>query len=704
MSAVTLPGAVHLIALVSLTAVAGVQSHARAAVSETVPEEAPTLEGRFADEGVLVPLVALEAFAAEGEFYISYESIDGIVYAGGNWSNRIDFAVEEADTDDTYSGPYIFPLEYRQKQRWTDLPEPRVVPQLLGIEQWNKFREQLFSSLVPRKENFGVVMHFDDDDYFLYYDHAGRFEARLLLDKPADYSVQESISFEDFIRRGRPVLELFLAEAGVTNRRVVFSTGDTGAYSLPFLYVNRDVPLAAFARYAPERRDRATTAATTQMAQSVGHVAQSHLGGLFVRPISSIFRLFFTASDAAVETIRPTWLVTLESAPIPEVSGEPGMDLAGWEARLDRILGRPASKGEIEYLIDGEEYFTRLIDAITSARDSVLIRTYIFDNDDFAEKIGRLLRRRAAEGIDVKILLDGLGTILATGTQHESMPEEYAPPESVRLFLEENSDIDVRQVRNPWLSAGDHVKTTIIDDAIAFTGGMNIGREYRYVWHDMMMETRGPVVDILRREFYDAWTHAGPMGDIGYLFHKMKPNRDVAGDAGYPLRVLFTRAGNAEIFRAQREAIRNAQRYVYIENAYFTDDTMLYELARARRRGVDVRVILPLVSNHGAMNQSNVLAANAMMEHGIRVFLYPGMSHVKAAVFDGWACLGSANWDRLSFRTNKELNLATSNPEAVDELLARIFAEDFSRSVELTEPFPARWSDHLMEMVADYLL
>ena len=239
---------------------------------------------------------------------------------------------------------------------------------------------------------------------------------------------------------------------------------------------------------------------------------------------------------------------------------------------------------------------------------------------------------------------------------------------------------------------------------VAFTGGMNIGREYRYVWHDMMVETRGPVVDILGREFYDAWAYAGPAGDVGYFFHKLKAQREVAEDVGHPMRVLFTRTGDAEIFRAQREAIRNAKRYIFIQNAYFSDDAMLYELARARRRGVDVRVILPLVSNHGAMNQSNVLAANAMLEHGIRVFLYPGMSHIKAAVFDGWACLGSANWDKLSFRTNRELNLATSYPEAVDELLDRIFTEDFASSVELTEAFPARWSDHLMELVADYAL
>jgi len=131
---------------------------------------------------------------------------------------------------------------------------------------------------------------------------------------------------------------------------------------------------------------------------------------------------------------------------------------------------------------------------------------------------------------------------------------------------------------------------------------------------------------------------------------------------------------------------------------------MLYELAKARRRGVDVRIILPLVGNHGPVNKSNVLAVNAMLEHGIRVFLYPGMSHVKAAIFDGWACVGSANWDKLSFRTNKELNIATSHPEYVQDLMDRIFIPDFAQSVEITEPFPERWSDHLMEIVADYLL
>jgi len=380
------------------------------------------------------------------------------------------------------------------------------------------------------------------------------------------------------------------------------------------------------------------------------------------------------------------------------------MDLDAWERELDSITGREATTGTVDYLIDGEEYFIRFIDAVSAAQRSIDIRTYIFDNDDYASQIATLLRRKSADGVDVKILLDGLGTILATAADAETLPEDYVPPASVRESLEKGSRIDVRQARNPWL-AGDHVKTTIIDNTVAFTGGMNIGREYRYQWHDLMMEVRGPVVDILSREFNGAWAHAGPLGDFGYAAHKLVPRRAHNKEQqDVPLRVLFTRPGNAEIFRAQQQAIRNARKYIYVQNAYFTDDAMLYELAKARKRGVDVRVILPLVGNHGPINKSNALAANAMMEQGIRVFVYPGMSHVKSAIFDGWACLGSANWDKLSFRINKELNIATSDAATVQTLRDRLFEKDFAVSIELTEPFPERWSDHLIEIVADYVL
>ena len=668
-----------------------------------VADELPTLVGKFAEEGVASSLISDEAYIGPDDFYIRYERNDGVVYAGGRWSHRLDIEVVEQQTDGRYAGPYILPIEYQQSERWPEVPGKLITPRILSSQQWSRYLNSLFATVLPEEEKVGVVMHFDADDYFLYLNERSDIEARLHINKPADYTVKERISFGDFIGRGMPQLGKFLDAEGVTERRIIFNTGDAGPYSLPFIYVDLDFPIAVFVRYPPAPREGSGLTGGTQKTQAGAHIAGSNTIGLAVRPVSSVFRLLFLAKDAAVETVKPTWMVTLDAMPIPPLNEGPGMDLVEWEENLDSLINRKATRGEIDYLIDGAEYFTRFVDAVTTAQESVNIRTYIFDNDDYAERIGNLIKRRSSEGIEVKVLLDGLGTIWATGADDESMPEDYVPPASVHQFLENDSEVVVRQARNPWF-AGDHVKTTIIDNKLAFTGGMNIGREYRYSWHDMMMELRGPVVDILNHEFHDAWASAGAMGDFGYFFHKLRPNREYADDVGYPVRVLFTRPGNAEIFRTQRDAIRKAKKYIYVQNAYFTDDAMLYELAKARKRGVDVRVILPMVGNHGPINKSNALAANAMMEQGIRVYVYPGMSHIKAAIIDGWVCLGSANWDKLSFRVNKELNIATSHPAAADELRQRLFEEDLRVSVELIEPIPVRWSDHLNEILADFLL
>jgi len=667
-------------------------------------DELRVLPGRFADEPVMKPLVAVEAYIGSQEFFVAYEDEDGLVYSGGNWSNRVDLTALRQGPDGDYAGPFILPLEYFRAQRWEKLPENPIVPRLLSSKYWNRFIDEVFATVLPKAEMTGIVMHFGEEDYFLFNNDINNFESRLIIDKPDNYVVAETIDFMDFIERTQPVLDRFLEEEGIEDRRIVFSTGDTGTYSLPFIFIDRDIPIGIFVRYAPAPVEGPAASKAAHFAQSTGHVAQSHLGGLLTRPVSSVYRLLFVAKDVAVETVTPSWMVTLDAEPIPPVRDGPGMDLDAWEVELTRITGHEATRGNIDYLVDGEAFFVRYIDAISTATRSVDIRTYIFDNDDFAAKIRHLLRRRADEGLEIRILLDGLGTIVATGADDESMPADYEAPQSVRESLESGSDIRVRQSKNPWLVAGDHVKTTIVDNRIAFAGGMNIGREYRYGWHDLMMELHGPVVDVLREEFEYAWAHAGPFGDAGLVFSTLKPRERNSEDVGFPMRVLHTRPGDAEIFRAQRAAIRNAKKYIYIQNAYFTDDAMLYELAKARRRGVDVRVILPLVGNHGPINQSNVLAANAMLEHGIRVFVYPGMSHMKAAVYDGWACMGSANWDKLSFRTNKELNIATSHPPYVDALLEQVFVPDFAMSPELTEPFPVRWSDQLMEVVADYLL
>ena len=378
------------------------------------------------------------------------------------------------------------------------------------------------------------------------------------------------------------------------------------------------------------------------------------------------------------------------------------MDLQQWERELDGISSRPVTSGEADFLVDGEAFFARFIDTLSTATESVRLQTYIFDNDAYATGIGELLKRRSNEGIEVKVLLDGLGTITGTMADSESAPQQRQPPVSVRRFLEADSRVDVRQKANPWFT-GDHVKSTVVDQRVAFVGGMNIGREYRYDWHDLMMELRGPVVDDITREFDIAWSHAGPLGDLGYLAARARKKLIRNRQPGYPLRLLLTGPGNYEIYRTQLEAARRASRYIYVQNAYFTDDSLLRELVLARRRGVDVRVIIPMETDHGPITRSNVLAANLMLEHGIRVYIYPGFSHVKAAIYDGWACVGSANFDRLSLRLNRELNIASSDEDFSTQVLERLFEPDFLAAPELTEPIPERWVDHLVEIVGDYL-
>jgi cardiolipin synthase len=255
---------------------------------------------------------------------------------------------------------------------------------------------------------------------------------------------------------------------------------------------------------------------------------------------------------------------------------------------------------------------------------------------------------------------------------------------------------------NPWF-AGDHTKTTVIDSEVAFIGGMNFGREYRYDWHDLMMEVRGPVVSVIDHDFRLAWRRAGFLGEIGYLAESLRPRENRESGPGYALRVLVTKPWNSEIFRTQLAAIRAAEGYIYVQNPYFSDDKILSALIGARRRGVDVRVILPFRGDSKIMDASNVVVANALFRQGVRVFIYPGFSHLKAAIFDGWACLGSANLDKMSLRVNEEMNLATSHPPAVAELKARVFDVDFAKSVEMTEPLPENLSHKLAALIANQL-
>ena len=411
--------------------------------SQPEPTEYLTLPARFADEGPQEPLVALDAWRNDTEFFVRYRYGDEVRYSGGEWASRVQ--LETLTAAGNQDGPFILPLQYHRTEPWSEMPPGPVSATILSSGDWQAFRDAFLESILPRDAKTGIVLHFYQDDYFLYFDAAAEFQSVVLDDKPADYSIAERVSFVDFLDSGIPLLADFLEKKGIDDNRIVFNTGDTGAYSLPFLYVNLEYPVAVFGRLEPEGRARGASRAVP-IIQSAGHLTQSHTSAIVFRPISSVYRLLFVTKEAVSETVRPDWLVALEETPIQPIYEGSGMDLDDWEKKLDELTGRETSKGTIEYLVDGEEFFSRFIETITAATESIDLRTYIFDNDDYAERIGELLKKRSNEGVEVRMLFDGFGTIVSTIEQQETLPEDWKGTASVREFLETET-VDLKKHR-----------------------------------------------------------------------------------------------------------------------------------------------------------------------------------------------------------------------------------------------------------------
>jgi cardiolipin synthase len=331
---------------------------------------------------------------------------------------------------------------------------------------------------------------------------------------------------------------------------------------------------------------------------------------------------------------------------------------------------------------------------------------YCFTSDnDYALRIADLLRKRSHE-IRVRVLVDRIGT-LAAGHMPGDSPyiSRIEPQQSILSYLRGDSNVEVRMVDNPWLTS-DHTKVIVIDHSKAFVGGMNIGHEYRYKWHDLMVEVSGPIVGRLGKDFDKRWAHAGIGGDLAFALAALKPERytgPLDGPHFMNIRLLYTRTGDPQILRAQLAAIRLAKSRIYIQQPYVSDDQLIAELISARRRGVDVRFILPSRGDSRFMDSANLITAKSLLRNGIRVYIYPGMTHVKAALYDGWGILGSANFDKLSLRINQETNLATSDPRFVEQLERELFKVDFALATEWTEAEPVRWPDYIAKAIAEHL-
>ncbi len=595
------------------------------------------------------------------------------------------------------SQEYTYSFNYLNSIEGSKLKTPKDEEvKILDGQVWDRIYSTLLDDILPKEKKKGLLLVTYYYEVIIYRDEFGNIVIDDLIDLNKEVEIVGRLENNQVAELSMGILkDDYLEKNNLDGDKFLFVTNNNEDYPQPFTYVDLNKQSLIY-YFLPSRK-------SARNPDYVSFIANNTLG-LINNPFTVTGRFFYWLINSGYVIASPR-IKDIEGEIPPLYKGE-GMDIEDFRKYLDKKVSSKEYRGSVDVLIDGEEYFLDLINSIYNAEKEINIRTYIFDNDDYAVKIADILKG-VSEEVEVKILMDELGSVTAwQALPNTSMPLDFEFPTRIDDYLEKNSEIKTRTAINPWFTT-DHVKTLIFDNKSAYIGGMNIGREYRYEWHDIMLKVEGPVVGRLNKEFYGAWAHSGWGGDIAYAFSKMfksDKNKMLDKEEYIDIRPLYTKTGKTEIHDVTLEAIKRAKSYIYIQNAYFSDNRIINELIRARERGVDVRIILPYWGNHNIMNSANMISANIMLRNGIKVYLYPSMTHVKATIIDDWAMVGTANYDKLSMRVNQEMNLSFYDKEVVEELLDRLFYKDFEVSMEVQGEFPIPWYNHVLKKVlADQL-
>ncbi len=377
--------------------------------------------------------------------------------------------------------------------------------------------------------------------------------------------------------------------------------------------------------------------------------------------------------------------------------------------RLERV-GRNILETEltggncVEPLVNGDEAYPLMLQAIETAKKSIYLTTYIFDTDATGRAFIEALARAGARGVEVRVLIDGVG-------------EKYSWPLASRLLRQKGvaTALFIPPALFPpnlHMNMRNHRKILVVDGILAFTGGMNISQKHvldaKPLWPvtDMHFIVRGPVVSQLQDTFVDDWlfttrerihppvTAAEPAGDC--LCRTVIDGPNLHEDN---LKTLITGIVSA------------AESSIKIMTPYFLPPgTFLSALQSARLRGVNVEVILPARNNLPFVHWATNHIQEELLRSGITVAFQPApFCHTKLLLVDGcYVHLGSANMDNRSLRLNFELTL-----EVLDRHLADRLTRHFDTVMAASRPvtrhelqgrsLPARLRDAFFWLFSPYL-
>lgn len=337
-------------------------------------------------------------------------------------------------------------------------------------------------------------------------------------------------------------------------------------------------------------------------------------------------------------------------------------------------------ENNVEIFTDAREKYRRLLEDIEGARENIEILYFIIRNDKISNELIDLLCKKASEGVKVRLLYDGFGSILTPRRLFNRLRDTDGA-EVVEFF-------PVRLFSMSKINHRNHRKIVVIDNKTAYMGGMNIGDEYMNAsdkrnlhWRDTHIRIEGEAVEYVARCFAMDWEFS-----TGRELHVEKSA--VPKDCTrVPMQIVASGpdSNDEEIKCGMIKMIYAAKKYIYIQTPYFVpDQAFLTALKMAAQSDVDVRVMIPGVPDKKYVYHTTMSYAGELLDAGVRVYLYPGFIHSKTLTVDDDALtIGSANIDNRSFQLLFEVNAFMYGEEKAEES-KRIFCNDMAVCRELT--------------------
>jgi cardiolipin synthase len=359
----------------------------------------------------------------------------------------------------------------------------------------------------------------------------------------------------------------------------------------------------------------------------------------------------------------------------------------------DAVSDSPLVIGNrVTLLRDGPATYRAMYEAISSARHHINLEVFIFEYDEVGEQLMGLLLRRQQQGVQVNVIYD------AAGSAH-TPPEFFAPLKKAGGRVVQFNPLNPAKVRAAWrVDQRDHRKLLIIDGHTAFTGGINFSSVYssgslsrpkqprtpnQVPYRDTHIKVEGPVVKEFQKLFLASWNkqHGDRLPQARYM-----PSIEPKGT--HVVRAVGSTAddGISVVHTTMLSAIAQAERSIYLTNAYFVPDRELIEqLKTAAQRGVDVRLVLPSQSDFWAPLYAGRAHYDELLHAGVKLYeRRNALLHAKTAVVDQvWSTVGSANLDQRSFRNNDEIN-AVILGEQFGVQMEQMFKADLAQSTEVT--------------------